>query len=134
MSVLIWYFYFKKPFSLSSKTSIKWQHIAYIIIPLNLIFINLQQEQPDINGCLVHRLKYFAKGNYEFAIEDFNIAIALNSQNPGAYFNRGSTSYKKGDLAHAIVDPDIAITLNSQNQRARHLHDEAHEELEKSTK
>ena len=140
LSLLIWCFYFKKPFSLSSKIPKKWQYIAYIIILLvllallNSVLINLQQEQPDINDCLVRGLKYFAKGNYEFAIEDFNIAIALDSNNAGAYFNRGSAYFKKREFANAIVDLDKAIALDSQNQSARALRDKAHKELENSDK
>ena len=122
LSLLIWCFYFKKPFSLSSKIPKKLQHIAYIlillvlpvllvllisgmvfwavigisvvgllfmicylcferlpassskipkklqhiayililpirsVILLNLVLINLQQEQPEANDCLVRGL------------------------------------------------------------------------------
>ena len=199
LSVLIWYFYFKKPFSLSSKTFEKWQHIVYIIILLvllvllilgmvfwfwavievsamgllfticylcferqpasssktpikcqhiayiiilpilsvillNPVLINLQQEQPDINDCLVRGLKYFAKGNYEFAIKDFSIAVALDPNNPGAYFNRGSAYYKTGEFANAIVDLDKAIMLDPQNRYARDLRNKAQRELENLAK
>ena len=136
----ICYLCFERQPASSSKTSKKWQYIAYIIILLvllallNSVLINLQQEQPDINDCLVRGLKYFAKGNYEFAIEDFNIAIALDSNNAGAYFNRGSAYFKKREFANAIVDLDKAIALDSQNQSARALRDKAHKELENSDK
>ena len=193
LSVLIWYFYFKKPFSLSSKTSIKLQHIAYIsiflvlllllilgmvfwfwvvievsamgllfticylcferqpasssktskkwqyiayiitllVLPvlLNPVLINLQQQQPDANDCLVRGLKYFANREYDEAIEDFNTAIALDSNNAGAYFNRGSAYYKTGEFAYAIVDFDMVIALDPQNRHARDLRDKAHKEL-----
>ena len=118
------------------KLPVKLQHIAYIItllvlpVLLNPVLINLQQEQPDINDCLVRGLKYFAKGNYEFAIEDFNTAIALDSNNAGAYFNRGSAYYKTGEFAYAIVDFDMAIALDPQNRHARDLRDKAHKKLE----
>ena len=111
------------------------QHIIPIIILLGLfappilMYADLR-EQPDPNDCLVRGLKYFAKGEYAEAIEDFNIAIELDSNNAGAYFNRGSAYYKNGKLAYAIVDLDRAIALDPQNQSARNLRDEAHKELE----
>ena len=93
-----------------------------------LMYADLQ-EQPDANACLVRGLKNFAKGEYTEAIEDFNIAIAVDSNNAGAYFNRGSAYYKTGEFANAIVDLDKAIMLDPQNQGARALRDEAHKEL-----
>ena len=137
---MICYLCFERRPASSSKTSKKSQHIAYILILLilsvilNLVLINLQQEQPDINDCLVRGLKYFAKGNYEFAIEDFSIAIALDPNNPGAYFNRGSAYYKKREFANAIVDLDKAIMLDPQNRYARDLRNKAQRELENSGK
>ena len=140
----ICYLCFERQPASSSKISKKWQYIAYIsillvllvvlLVLLNPVLINLQQEQPNINDCLVRGLKYFAKGNYEFAIEDFNIAIALDSNNAGAYFNRGSAYYKKREHANAIVDFDKAIMLDPQNQRARDLRNKAQRELENLAK
>lgn len=197
LSALIWYFYFKKSFSLSNKIPIKWQRFAFIITlivlllllifgmffwtvititimgllilicylccerrpvtsnktsiershivstiislifsvtVLSLALINLKQDQPDINDCLVRGLGYLANGDYAFAIEDFKTAIALDSNNAGAYFHRGSAYYRKGDFAYAVVDLDKAIALDPQNQRARELRNAAHTELEKSAK
>ena len=137
---MICYLCFERRPASSSKTSKKSQHIAYILILLilsvilNLVLINLQQEQPDINDCLVRGLKYFAKGNYEFAIEDFSIAIALDPNKPGAYFNRGSAYYKKREFANAIVDLDKAIMLDPQNRYARDLRNKTQRELENSGK
>ena len=158
LSGWIWYIYFKAPLRSSRETPTKlrsiikqkFQHIIkptfqYImkptfqyIIPI-IIFLGLfalpilmyadLQEQPDANACLVRGLKNFAKGEYTEAIEDFNIAIAVDSNNAGAYFNRGSAYYKTGEFANAIVDLDKAIMLDPQNQGARALRDEAHKEL-----
>ena len=120
----------------NSRISIKkWRFYLLIIICLGLfafLFFSLADlpEQLDVNDCLVRGLKYFAKGNYEFAIEDFNIAIALDSNNAGAYFNRGSAYYKTGEFAYAIVDFDMAIALDPQNRHARDLRNEAQGELE----
>ena len=111
------------------------QYIIPIIIFLGLFALPILmyadlQEQPDANACLVRGLKNFAEGEYTEAIEDFNVAIAVDSNNAGAYFNRGSAYYKNGKLAYAIVDLDKAIALDPQNQSARNLRDEAHKELE----
>ena len=134
---MICYLCFERRPASSSKIPKKLQHIAYIlilpilsVILLNLVLINLQQEQPDPNDCLVRGLKYFAKGEYAEAIEDFNIAIELDPDNAGAYFNRGSAYFKKREFANAIVDLDKAIALDPPNQRARTLRDAAHKELE----
>ena len=136
--ILFWYLYFKE--HPPSKTPIKWYHIAIIIILVILIveipmlFLSYQQQRPNTNACLVRGLKNFAEGEYAEAIEDFNIAIALDSNNAGAYFNRGSAYYKKREFAYAIVDLDKAIALDPQNQSARALRDKAHKELENSDK
>ena len=94
-----------------------------------LLFVDLQQ-RPDANACLVRGLESFAKGEYDNSIKDFNQVIALEPNNAGAYFNRGSAYSKKREFANAIVDLDKAIALDPQNQSARDLRDEAHKELE----
>ena len=125
-SIMKWIFqYIMKP---------TFQYIIPIIIfpglfALPILMYADLQEQPDANACLVRGLKNFAKGEYTEAIEDFNIAIAVDSNNAGAYFNRGSAYYKTGEFANAIVDLDKAIMLDPQNQGARALRDEAHKEL-----
>ena len=104
--------------------------IALIIIMGLLPLITDKQLQPDINAYLASGLEYSAKGNYKLAIDDFNKAIALDSNNAGTYFNRGSAYYKKHDFVYAIVDLDKAIALDPQDQRARELRAEAWKELE----
>ena len=163
LSRWIWCLYFKAPLSASQASptelwdtkrrkfqdnkrqrfqmSMKWifQYIFPAIIFLVLIAFSILmyvdlQTQPDANARLVRGLEYFAKGEYDNSIKDFNKVIALDPNNPGAYFNRGSIYYKKREFAYAIVDLDKAITLDSQNQSARALRDKAHKELENSDK
>ena len=51
-------------------------------------------------------------GDYDCAIKDCKYAIDLDSNNFGAYYNRGAAYEQKGDLDHAIVDFSKAIELN----------------------
>ena len=115
------------------------QYIIPIIIFLGLFALPILmyadlQEQPDANACLVRGLKNFAEGEYTEAIEDFNVAIAVDSNNAGAYFKRGSAYFKKREFANAIVDLDKAIALDPQNQSARDLRNKAQRELENLAK
>ena len=143
LSGWIWYIYFKAPLRSSRETPTKLRSIMKLIfqyISPSIIFLGLfalpilmyadLQEQPDANACLVSGLKNFAEGEYTEAIEDFNIAIAVDSNNAGAYFNRGSAYYKKREFAYAIVDLDKAIALDPQNQSARDLREAAQRKLE----
>ena len=100
---------------------------------LILFFVNLQQ-RPDANVYLVGGLESFAKGEYDNSIKDFNKAIALDPNNPGAYFNRGSAYYHKEDFASAIIDFDKVIALDSNNSDARAFRSEAQRKLESSDK
>ena len=132
--ILFWYLYFKE--HPPSKTPIKWYHIAIIIIlailivEIPILFLSYQQARFDVSIHLIKGLEYFAKNDYKHAIEDFSIAIAIDPNNPGAYFNRGSAYYKKREFANAILDLDKAIMLDPQNRYARDLRDEAHKKLE----
>jgi tetratricopeptide (TPR) repeat protein len=54
---------------------------------------------------------YFAKGDNDRAIADYNRAIELKPDHASAYNNRGRTYYAKGDNDRAIADYNRAIEL-----------------------
>jgi lipoprotein NlpI len=56
---------------------------------------------------------YIDKDDYDRAIQDFDEAIHLNSNDAKAYNNRGVAYQKKGDYSRAIQDYDQAIRLNA---------------------
>lgn len=60
-----------------------------------------------------------ALGDYHGAIEDDNVAVAINPKYEAAYSNRGISKYELGDYHGAIEDYDKAITINPKNEDAR---------------
>jgi tetratricopeptide (TPR) repeat protein len=58
------------------------------------------------------------KGEVDRAIQDYNKAIDLNSEDATAYNNRGSACAHKGDLDAAIQDYSKAIDLNPEDAAA----------------
>ncbi len=57
-------------------------------------------------------------GKYQFAIEDYNQAIALNPQDADAYNNRGYTYYLLKKYEEAMEDFNQAIALAPQYAKA----------------
>ena len=55
----------------------------------------------------VHR----SRGEYDWAIEDYDTVIKLNPDDVETYYNRGAAYYHKGDYEQAIKDYTKAITL-----------------------
>jgi tetratricopeptide (TPR) repeat protein len=55
---------------------------------------------------------YYAKGDYDRAIADYNEAIRLNPNDDYAYNNRGNAYHAKGDYDRAIADCNEALRLN----------------------
>src|SRR5262245_26496551 len=62
--------------------------------------------------------EWMAKGEWDRAIADYDLAIAFNSRSATAYYNRGLAQRRKGDLAGALGDFDRAIELNPRDARA----------------
>jgi tetratricopeptide (TPR) repeat protein len=69
--------------------------------------------------------RYFDSGNaklrdrdYQLAIEDYNEALRIDTQNTKIYDNRGIARSQLGDLDGAIADYEEAIRLNPQNANA----------------
>jgi tetratricopeptide (TPR) repeat protein len=61
---------------------------------------------------------WYAKGDFDRAIADYNEAIRLNVQYARAYSNRGNAWQGKGDFDRAIADYNEAIRLNPQYANA----------------
>lgn len=59
-------------------------------------------------------------GDYNRAIQDFNMAIELNPQYAEAYNNRGSAKAELEQYTEAIQDYNQAIKLNSQDAKIYH--------------
>src|SRR5262245_26131700 len=55
--------------------------------------------------------QWMAKGEWDRAIADYDLAIAFDARAP-VYNNRGLARQRKGDLAGALGDYDRAIELN----------------------
>ncbi len=53
-----------------------------------------------------------AKGEWERAIADFDLAIAFDPSFAGAYYNRAIARHRVGNLVGALADLDRAIRLN----------------------
>jgi tetratricopeptide (TPR) repeat protein len=54
----------------------------------------------------------YAKGEWDKAIADFDLALTLDPHSAPAFYNRGLAHIAKGDLIAAIADFNQAIALN----------------------
>jgi len=63
-------------------------------------------------------LAYASKGQYDRAIQDYNVAISLNPFDANAYNNRGDAFHRKRQLELAIEDYDRAIKIDPKLARA----------------
>ena len=101
--IWIWYFYFKQPFHTSNKTPIRWQHVVSIIILLTLMiglltfFLENLQTQPDAHAHITCGLKYYEKGQYAEAIEEYTKAIEIKPDYAKAYALRGEAHRANGE-------------------------------------
>ena len=57
-------------------------------------------------------LAYEEKGDYDRAIAEYDLEIAIDPSNPGNYHTRGSAYVDRGDIARGIQDHDKAIALS----------------------
>src|SRR5262245_54160768 len=55
---------------------------------------------------------WFAKGEYERALADFDLAVASDPGQAGAYYNRAVTLYRLKKYERALADFARAIQLN----------------------
>ena len=58
---------------------------------------------------------YYEKGDYDKAIENYNMAIVLNPNFPEAYFNRGLSYYNKKQFDKSVGDYTKAAELDPRN-------------------
>ena len=83
--------------------------------------INSQRKEPTLVLAIAHNNRgnaYSAKGDFDHAIEDYDLAIQLNPNYAHSYNNRGVVYLKKGDYDRAINDFDEAIRLSPSYARA----------------
>ena len=75
--------------------------------------LNSDQLAEDLHAAAYYNRGYaYSKiGQYDPAIRDFDLAIALKPDYANAYSNRGYTYYLNGQLDRAIQDYDEAIRL-----------------------
>lgn len=74
---------------------------------------DILKNYPSFSVAYSHRASaYHCRGDYEKAIADYNIAIALSSNPADIYNNRGITYYAKGDFEKAVADYNTALALN----------------------
>src|SRR5262249_42246516 len=71
------------------------------------------QTTPTDSAAYVQRGNaWFAKGDLERAIADYNIAIAFGHNAATPYYNRGCLRQAKGDIEGALADYNRAIEIN----------------------
>jgi len=83
------------------------------LIPICTEIIELEKSPHDKAFAYNSRgLSYYYKGDFDRAIEDFDKALELDPNYPGAYYSRGLSYYYKGDFDRAIEDFDKALELD----------------------
>jgi lipoprotein NlpI len=71
--------------------------------------------EPTVRGYSNRGNAYYAKGDNDNAIADYNQAIQLNPKDAAAFNNRGSAYFAKGNSDHAIADYSQAIQINPRD-------------------
>jgi tetratricopeptide (TPR) repeat protein len=71
--------------------------------------------QPIADGYATRGNVWLLREEYDRAIEDYKMAIAMNPDFAAAYTNRGIAWDKKGDYGQAIVDYKKALRLDPSN-------------------
>ena len=72
-------------------------------------------KEPTLVLAIAHNNRgnaYSVKGDYDRAIQDYDVAIRLDPTYPKPFNNRGLAYQKKGDYDRAIKDFDEAIKLD----------------------
>src|SRR5262245_48430878 len=57
---------------------------------------------------------WFAKGQWDRVIADYDLAIAFDGRVAVPYYNRGLARHRKGDLSGALSDYNRAVELNTR--------------------
>lgn len=76
---------------------------------------------------------YLGSGDYDKAIEDYDVFTSISPDEADAYMWRGCAYYLKGEVGRAIVDYDRAIDLSPDNALALYKRGIAHARLGNSS-
>jgi len=83
------------------------------------LYTKALEANPDFLDAYINRgLVNNELGEYSASVEDYDMAIQLDSKCALAYNNRGYTKFKQGDFDGALVDYNKAILLNPKLQMA----------------
>jgi tetratricopeptide (TPR) repeat protein len=64
-------------------------------------------------------IAYGKEGDYDRAIESFDVALSFNPNYAAAYHNRGNAYFNKGDYGRAIVDFTSALRINPNSEQTK---------------
>lgn len=82
-------------------------------------FSSILMKMPQDKTVYIARgLVYQDMGNHQFAINDFNAAIALDNAYAEAFYRRGISQFKSRRYLEAIEDFKESYELDRQNSRA----------------
>ncbi len=70
----------------------------------------------EIKQWLKGREHYNSQGEYQQAIEAYDLAISINNRNPGTYFDRGLAHAASGDPSRALADFVKTLSLDESWQ------------------
>jgi tetratricopeptide (TPR) repeat protein len=106
-------------FTVFSLSYLTYKQIGIWRSSLSLWSYVIEMESTEVPIAYLHRGLAFGKlGQFENAIKDYDMAIALNSSYYQAYNNRGVVLEKLGQFENAIKDYNMAIALNSSYYQA----------------
>ena len=106
-------------FAVFSLSYLTYKQIGIWRSSLSLWSYVIARESTEVPIAYLHRGVAFDKlGQFENAIKDYNMAIALNSEYYQAYNNRGVVLDKLGQFENALKDYNMAIALNSSHDQA----------------
>jgi tetratricopeptide (TPR) repeat protein len=83
-----------------------------------LLDVMLEQHEGEASDYNNRGLMHFRLQNYDLALADYHVAIALDPRLDSAYNNRANCYVAQGYLAEAIADYQIALDFNPGNLHA----------------
>ncbi|MBO0800716.1 MAG: tetratricopeptide repeat protein, partial [Blastocatellia bacterium] len=87
--------------------------LVFCMITFNSAVVKAQNSRASSAASYVERGDdSLARGNLDWAIADYDLAIATDPGLPTAYLHRGEAHSAKGDLAGAIADYTKALEIN----------------------
>ena len=69
----------------------------------------------DVSSYINQGFDYYEQGNYDYAISEYDKALAIEPNNSTALANRATAYAKKGDFDKAISDYNKAIAANPKD-------------------